>query len=285
MSWFAQKLRRSEDTGETATVTATPPVASGPGYYRKSRLVEKRDALVPEEHVERGAPELDQRLAASSLRARSSLLRMVVWVFAGVLALQGAEGTLGLMFAKGRFAARAYAQEDASLWNEREGFRFTNRKAMAVGDLITVVVVESSSGRNRASLSTSKEHKVEMEGGPGAGPLDFIPFFQLDSNTKNELSGDGQVSLSGELRTTITVQVIDMRPNGQLVVEGSRTITLNKEEDRITLRGVARPEDITSDNTILSTKLAEVRISYDGKGATKRASRPGIIQRIFGWIF
>lgn len=280
MNWFAQRRRRPEAPNDGSTATLPTPMPTGPGYYRRSAIVESAAGrLRPEEHRERGAVDCGPERSP-----RSSFLRIVVWLWIGTLILAGAVGALP--FPGPRLGLRdASAQDGSSLWNEREGFRFTNRKAMAMGDLITVVVVESSSGRNRASLSTSKEHKLEMEGGPGGGPLDFIPFFQLDSNTKDELSGDGQVSLSGELRTTITVQVIDIRPNGQLVIEGSRTITLNKEEDRITLRGVARPEDITSDNTILSTKLAEVRIAYDGKGATKRATRPGIIQRIFGWIF
>lgn len=175
--------------------------------------------------------------------------------------------------------------QDGSLWNEREGFRYTNRKAMQIGDLITVVVVENSSGSNRSSLSTSKEHKVNVEGGPGAGPLDFIPMFGVDANAKNELEGSGQVSVSGQLTTTITVEVREIRPNGYLVVEGSRLIDLNGEQEQVTLYGVARPEDIRSDNTVLSTKVAEMRIQYSGKGAGKSASRPGILGRILGWIF
>lgn len=175
--------------------------------------------------------------------------------------------------------------QDGSLWNEREGFRYTNRKAMQIGDLITVVVVESSSGSNRSSLSTSKEHKVNVDGGPGVGPLDFIPLFGVDANAKNELEGSGQVSVAGQLTTTITVEVREIRPNGYLVVEGSRLIDLNGEQEQVTLYGVARPEDIRSDNTVLSTKIAEMRINYSGKGAGKSASRPGILGRILGWIF
>lgn len=174
---------------------------------------------------------------------------------------------------------------DGSLWNEREGFRYTNRRAIRIGDLITVKISESASGSNRSSLSTSKEHKVGLDGGPGTGPLDFIPLFSLNSNTKNESDGSGSVSLSGNISTTLTVVVREIRPNGYLVVEGSRMINLNGEEDRVALRGVARPEDVRSDNTIASTKLSEVSITYDGEGLGKSATRPGIFQRIFSWVF
>ncbi|MCA9729096.1 MAG: flagellar basal body L-ring protein FlgH, partial [Candidatus Eisenbacteria bacterium] len=152
------------------------------------------------------------------------------------------QGTLLVLFLGSMASA-----EDGSLWNEREGFRYTNRKAMAIGDLITVVVTESSSGSNRSSLATSKEHKLNVAGGPGSGPLDFIPLFGVDSNAKNELKGSGQVSVSGQLSTTLTVEVREIRSNGYLVVEGSRLIDLNGEQEMVTLHGVARPEDIRSD--------------------------------------
>jgi flagellar L-ring protein precursor FlgH len=204
---------------------------------------------------------------------RRGFLRAVIYGFA--------LATLG--------AGLVHAQDDGigsgSLWNDREGFRYTNRKATRVGDLITVLVVESSKGNNRSSLSTKKEHKFNAKGGPGSGPFDFIPLFQLDSDIKDQLDGTGNTSVSGQFSTTMTVEVVDIRPNGQLVIEGSRWINLNGEEDRITLHGIARTEDIRSDNTILSTKLAEVRIAYQGKGAGHNATRRGIFQRILGWIF
>lgn len=175
--------------------------------------------------------------------------------------------------------------EGPSLWQDDDGQRYTNRKAMHVGDLITVLVTESSSGVNRSSLRTKKESKFEAEGGPGKGPLSFIPLFNAKGDMKDEMSGNGAVALSGELSTKITAQVIEIRPNGHLVVEGSRLIEVNGEEDRVTLHGVARPEDIESDNTIVSTYLAEARIAYAGNGAVHHAARRGIFQRILSWIF
>lgn len=189
---------------------------------------------------------------------------------------------LTLLLADGFATANS---EDGSLWDARTGFRYTNRKAMRVGDVITVRVSESSSGSNRSSLSASKEHKLEAAGGPGSGKLDFLPLFGFDSQMKNELDGSGAVSVSGQLSTTLTVTVREIRPNGHLVVEGSRLISLNGEEERVTVHGVARPEDVRSDNTVFSTQLSEVRIDYDGKGIGKSSTRPGILQRVLGWIF
>lgn len=181
--------------------------------------------------------------------------------------------------------ASSAAAKSPSLWHDEDGQRYTNRKAMHVGDLITVLVTESSQGMNRSSLRTKKESKLDAEGGPGSGPLSFIPKFGATANTKDELTGNGAVTLAGELSTKITAQVIEIRPNGHLVVEGSRLIEVNGEEDRVTLHGVARPEDVGADNMILSTFLAEARISYSGKGAVHHAARRGIFQRILAWIF
>lgn len=177
------------------------------------------------------------------------------------------------------------AEGNSSLWQDDEGNRYSNRKAMHVGDLITVIVVESSQGSNRSSLKTKKESKLNVDGGPGAGSLDFIGLFQAKSNIKDELDGSGQTSLSGQLTTTLTVRVQEIQPDGSLVIEGSRRVAVNGDEDLITLHGVARPEDVRADNTILSTRLAEARISYDGKGPAKQAARKGIFQKIVSWIF
>lgn len=171
-----------------------------------------------------------------------------------------------------------------SLWKDYKGNRYSNRKAMHVGDLITVVVVESSQGTNRSSLSSKKESNLDINSGPGEGGLDFFRLFRLGSSIKDEMDGSGQTSISGQLSTTLTVRVREIQPDGSLVIEGSRRVAVNNDEDLITLHGVARPEDVRADNTILSTRLAEVRISYSGKGPTKSAARKGIFQRVFSWI-
>ncbi|MBK8231847.1 MAG: flagellar basal body L-ring protein FlgH [Candidatus Eisenbacteria bacterium] len=179
----------------------------------------------------------------------------------------------------------ARAGETGSLWQEDAGQRYTNRKAMHVGDLITVIVEESSAGSNRSSLRTKKESTFDAEGGPGKGPLSFIPLFSAKADLSDEMNGNGAVSLSGELSTKLTVQVIEIRPTGELVVEGSRMLEVNGEEDRFTLHGVVRPEDVRADNTVLSTYLAEARISYAGNGSVHHAAKRGIFQRILSWIF
>lgn len=182
--------------------------------------------------------------------------------------------------------ARARAQGPGpSLWDEEQGNRYSNRKARHVGDLITVLVTESSIGTNRSSLKTKKQSKFNAAGGPGTGPLKFLPSFGAQTDVKDEMDGGGSTVIQGELNTKITAQVQEIRPNGHLVVEGSRLITVNGDEDRITLHGVVRPEDIAADNTVISTFLAEAKISYNGKGPVRGSAKKGIFQRIVSWFF
>jgi flagellar L-ring protein precursor FlgH len=83
----------------------------------------------------------------------------------------------------------------------------------------------------------------------------------------------------------VTAEVIEIRPNGNLVIEGSRTVLINDDEDQITVRGVLRPEDIAADNTVLSTYLSEAQIAYTGNGPNDNATKQGIITRILDLIF
>ena len=92
-------------------------------------------------------------------------------------------------------------------------------------------------------------------------------------------------SRRGDLQARITAKVIDIDDRGLLVVEGTRSVKVNGEEETITLRGSVRPENVRSDNTVLSTFLAEASIEYTGDGILHSAESPGIISRIFNWLF
>ena len=216
--------------------------------------------------------------AGGRKRARRAQARRIVALCAALL--------LSSLGPAGRLASPARAQESRpSLWEDDGGNRYSNRKARHVGDLITVLVSESSLGSNRSTLKTKKETKLDAQGGPGTGALNFLPKFGMTSDINSEMDGNGQNVIQGLLSTKITAQVMEIRPNGHLVVEGSRLITMNGDEDRITLHGVVRPEDIQADNTVLSTFLAEARIAYNGKGPGRGAAHRSIFQRVLSWIF
>jgi len=178
----------------------------------------------------------------------------------------------------------AAAAQTGSLWDDDRGALFRNRKAMAVGDVLTVVVVEDASASNQSQSKVTKENSAELSG-QGSGKLDFIPLFGGEMDYKKEQQGKGQTSLSGRMSARVSAVILEILPNGNYLIEGSRTVTINEEVDRITVRGVVRPEDIRADNTVLSTYLAEAQIAYVGSGPGKNAGKQGIIGRLLDLLF
>lgn len=176
------------------------------------------------------------------------------------------------------------AGSEGSLWSEQGTLFFQQRKAMQIGDLVTVIIVEESSARNASEMKVSKESGAEL-GGQGSGKLDFIPLFGGQYDYKKEHQGKGETSLSGQMSARVTAEVREVLPDGNYVIEGSRSVKINDDLDRITVRGVVRPEDITAGNTVLSTYLAQAQIAYVGSGPGKNAARQGIIARILDLLF
>ncbi len=154
------------------------------------------------------------------------------------------------------------------------------------GDIITIKISETTSAQSKATTKTEKETTTEATAQPR------IPIFKRVMNKivgqqkiKNEFDGEGTTTRSSGLEGTITATVLEILPNGNLLIEGSRAIVVNKENQIMRVRGVARPKDIDDKNSIDSKLLADAQIKFDGKGTVSRANRHGIMTRIFDSIF
>ncbi len=165
------------------------------------------------------------------------------------------------------------------------GSLFTDIKAHDVGDILTVKIYEDAQASNRMQTDVKKEGKFDTRGGPGVGTLDFIPLFGASGENTNEYKGSGNSSRQGQLKANMTVRVIAVRHNGDLVIEGHRVITINNDDETLTLSGIVRSQDINSDNTVESYNIADAQISYRGKGPVSTGARPGIIIRFLNWLF
>ena len=177
--------------------------------------------------------------------------------------------------------APAYA---SSLWSEEAVQFFSNHKAMHVGDIVTVIIVEDASASNKSEMKVTKDSQNSLDG-TGSGPLDFIPLMGAKMNYSKEQQGKGETKLNGKMSARITASIVEIRPNGNLVIEGSRVVQINEDQDEITVHGVIRPEDIAADNTVLSTYISEAQIGYCGAGPGKNAARQGLIARVLDLIF
>ena len=161
---------------------------------------------------------------------------------------------------------------------------FSDHRALYVGDIITIEIMEIASASNESSTEIKKEHDTEV-GASGSGPLDFIPLTGLNTETKNDYSGEGKTSRKGNLKAKMTARITHVLPNGNLLIEGSRVVDVNGEKQTTILTGVIRPQDISTNNSVFSYNIADAQITYSGRGAVQTAQRPGLFAKITNWIF
>ncbi|SVC65953.1 uncharacterized protein METZ01_LOCUS318807 [marine metagenome] len=164
---------------------------------------------------------------------------------------------------------------------------FADPKANQVGDALTVIIQENASASNRTSTKTAKNSKTAISSTvPGAGNiLDFIPLHSLDSGIDNQYTGDASTSRSARLTARMTVTVVGKKPNGDLIIEGVRTLKINGENEAIYVNGSVNPTMVGRDNTVLSSSIADLQIEYTGKGTITQGTRPGVVVRFVNWIF
>lgn len=166
------------------------------------------------------------------------------------------------------------------------GSMFSDPKAANIGDAVTVIIQESASATNQTSTSTDKESDVQIESAiPGAGNvLDFVPLHSLESSSSSQFDGSGSTSRSASLNARVTVNVVGKKHNGDLLIEGVRTLKINGETEAIHVSGSVAPPFILANNTVLSSNISDLNIEYTGKGTITQGSRPGIFVRIVNWL-
>jgi Flagellar basal body L-ring protein len=175
--------------------------------------------------------------------------------------------------------AQAQAQ---SLWDSASGSMFTDRKARGVGDLVTLIIVERSEASQAARTTTAKD--AELTIGPGVGVLQgVIPL--IGATGGDSLTAGGSTTRGSSLTTKMTVRVVEVLPNGIFRIEGRQQIVVNGEEQEIIVSGLVRPQDIAPDNTVLSTYVADAAISFKGAGPLGDKQQPGLLTRLFNWLF
>lgn len=157
-------------------------------------------------------------------------------------------------------------------------------RATRVGDIITIVLTESTQSSKSAKTSYEKESSLTIPQPTilGHGLSAFgKPISASQGNTTNEFEGEGKSDMSNSLSGNISVTIHDVLPNGSLVVRGEKWLTLNQGEEYIRVSGLVRPQDIDQNNSVPSTKLADARIEYTGKGALNDSNVTGWLARFF----
>jgi flagellar L-ring protein precursor FlgH len=183
-----------------------------------------------------------------------------------------------------------------SLWNENSELArlYADNKASRLGDIVTIRIVESASGAKSASTKTSKDSTSEntFKGafskffGLPRDTLGFLsPDASLKVDSKDSYAGSGATSRNDTLTASMTALVTEVYPNGNLRILGHREVVVNSERQTMELTGIIRPIDVDSRNNVLSTAIADAKISYTGFGVVDDKQHPGWLVRIMNWVW
>ena len=161
---------------------------------------------------------------------------------------------------------------------------FMDLRARAVGDILTIALIEKTNAQKEQSTSTAKKSKTDT-GTPiiAGGPITLNGKQILSNSITGDRAFDGKAdsTQSNSLIGNITVSVAERLPNGNLLVRGEKLININQGEEYIRLQGIVRPVDIGPDNTVASTKVADAKISYSARGALADSNKQGWLSRFF----
>jgi flagellar L-ring protein precursor FlgH len=165
---------------------------------------------------------------------------------------------------------------------------FADLKARRVGDVLTITLNESTAAAKSAITKTTKTTSAVTTGPTLFGKsitTKGVPIFDTTLNGADSFDGEGQSSQSNSLAGSLTVTVVDVQANGNLVVQGDKTLHLNQGDEFVHIAGVIRPADIATNNTVTSDKLADAKISYSGKGVMNSSNSMGWLARFFNSPF
>lgn len=174
-----------------------------------------------------------------------------------------------------------------SIWNENSASPYSTQKAYKVGDIINVIILESSTAKNIAGTKTDVKDDLSAKFTHTLQRL--APIIGASNQAVGQLSnryvGDGSTTRGSNVTARIAAWVTEVLPNGNLVIKGQHKVEVNDEVQEITMKGIVRPKDISGANTIYSYQVASADLSVKGSGVVADSSAPGWITRILNWLF
>jgi flagellar L-ring protein precursor FlgH len=158
-------------------------------------------------------------------------------------------------------------------------FLYTNSKSYKAGDIIKVLVNESSNATQSNETDLSKD-----VGLTGSGGLSSATGYEGYVKYNNSNTGKGTAKQSGVLRTEVSVEVTQVKENGNLMVKGHKEVQMNGNTQKITVEGEINPVDVSAENTVLSTNVFNAKIDYTGDGVLGNKAKVGVLSQLFEWI-
>ena len=190
-------------------------------------------------------------------------------------------------------AYAAPSTEEGSLWSsQRSQNLYADVKARNVGDVVTISIVESAKASKNATTKTGRDSGLEaswsgiFDSIAGNWAVNGTPIGTSHKiNFANNFDGQGETTRASSMTAYITAHVMQVLPNGNLVIQGNRQVKVNQENQIIYIQGVIRPEDISSTNVVLSTYVAEAVIELTGQGPVSDKQSPGWLARALDWAW
>ena len=177
---------------------------------------------------------------------------------------------------------------DGSLWPGEQHSLYADHKARTIGDVVTIIISEKARASKSATTSTDRSssmtagipHLFGLENSAWLANNPNIDIASLvEANFANKFSGAGTTVRKEDLIASLTAQVIDIYPNGNLKIRGGKEVRVNNETQVIYMTGIIRPVDIMANNTVSSKHVLNAKISYTGKGAISDKQKPGWLMR------
>jgi flagellar L-ring protein precursor FlgH len=168
-----------------------------------------------------------------------------------------------------------------------------DHKARRKGDIVTILIAEQASASKQASTGTSRKASTTA-GIPKlmgletsmTGIRNWMDLANLISaSSESKFDGTGSTTRNENLSATITAKVVEVLPNGNLMIAGRRNVLVNNEDQLIVVEGTVRSRDISPDNIVSSAQVADARITYSGNGVVSDQQKPGWLTTIFGKIW
>lgn len=177
------------------------------------------------------------------------------------------------------------AEANGSIFQVEAGYAplTSGQRAARVGDVLTIQLLERTTAGITNSTDTGKDGSFGLTP-PATGPLSLFDPSDVNISGNQSFKGKGNAAQSNTLSGELSVTIAAVYPNGTMLVKGEKRVALNRGDEFVQFSGIVRAADISADNRVVSTRVADAKINYKGKGDIARSSSQGWLQRFFSII-
>ncbi len=162
---------------------------------------------------------------------------------------------------------------------------FTDHRTHHVDDLVTIIIDEQNAAADQADTKTQTQNDWHALSKKGKGVAEPVPSAKSDGTLNSDFKGDGKTTRAGNVDAVVSARVTEVLANGDVVLEGTKRVVINDETEILTVTGIVRSQDISADNSVHSSRIANAHISYAGEGTVSSAQGKGVIARLLDWLF